>query len=279
MAAAVDPALGSDYAVAERALQGGRVEVAVKALERAASQNNLQAQLKLGHLYREGKYVKQDDARACRLFSEAADGHTNFDPKHPAARSVGEAFLYWGECYAKGVPALGWEQNITTAARMYYQAGTIFGDAQALYKLAMLHMSGLGVSKNVRLGQNYLFSASRKRYAPAQARLGFLLWEGKLIKRNAGPGLALLDVAKDNADSEDRSWINSLSSLARSAATEGDIAEMEKVIGQYREAYKQPPARVNIPLPQRAPGLSVPGSEEQNQFRSLPTDVKGTPEQ
>ena len=289
-----DVPVAEEYAMAEQALQGGQVDAGLKALEKAASQNGLRAQLRLGRIYREGRLVQQDEAKACQLFGEAADGHARLDPKHPAAPLVGEAFRNWAMCFAKSASGSGAEHNMARAAELFYQAGVIFGDAQGLHELAMQYLAGEGIARNPTLAVFHLYSAARKRYPPAQAQLGVLLWEGKVIKRKAGPGLALLILAREGASPEDRAWITSHYDDAIITASPGEEAEALRVASEWRGTYG--PERTNalpvakeegVPLPQRSPArlapsatippFTLPDDMQKNSYGAQPTGADVPP--
>jgi hypothetical protein len=281
---------GEELAAAEQAITGGRADLGLKALERAASQNSLRAQVRLAEIYREGKVVSADELKACKLFSEAASAHAKIDPKHPWAKMVGEAYRNWALCYVKGFSQPGWNRNMNAAAELFFQAGVIFGDVPAQYELSQLYLSGQGVSQNIKLGIDHLYMTSRKRHPPALARLGHLMWEGKVMKRRAGPGLALLILAKEGAAPEDRAWILSLHDDAMITATRAEEAEAEKFAAEWRNTYGPVPgvAPTNkggvddpIPLPLRSPRSAIPiaGEEQRNSFGNQPTgaSVLGEP--
>jgi TPR repeat protein len=281
----------ADYVAAEAALAGGQVEAGLKALEKAASQNGLRAQVRLGTIYREGRLVQQDEAKACQLFSEAAGSHARLDPRHPAAPLVGEAFRNLAMCYARDATGPRAEQNAARAAELFYQAGVIFGDAQGLYELALMYLTGEGITRNPALAVFHLYSAARKRYPPAQAQLGVLLWEGKVIKRKPGPGLALLMLAREGASAEDRAWIRSCYDDAMITASPEEEAEALRVANELRNTYGTERTNAlpvasdeSVPLPHRSPlrrspfGTSHPlvvekGMEKKNTYGGQPTGI------
>lgn len=254
----------------------------LKALEEAAGRNELRAQLRLGTIYRDGQLVERDQAKACQLFREAAGGHAQIDPRHRTAPLVGEAFRNLAMCYAK--------QDAGRAAELFYQAGVIFGDAQGLYELARMYLEGEGMARNPALAVFHLYSAARKRYPPAQAQLGILLWEGKVIKRKAGPGLALLMLAREGAAAADQPWIGSHYDDAMITASPEEEAEALRVASELRKTYgvggrmdaTPVDADQNVPLPHRSPARLTPGSsatpllvedgtQKQNTYGTQPT--------
>lgn len=285
----LDAGMAAQYATAEAALDAGQVEAGLKTLEKAASQNALRAQLRLGRIYREGRLVRQDEAKACQFFREAAGGHARLDPRHPVAPLVGEAFRNLAKCYADRKSGADAKRNAARAAELFYQAGVIFGDAQGLYELAMMYLAGEGIARNPALAVFHLYSAARKRYPPAQAQLGILLWEGKVIKRKPGPGLALLMLAREGAPAEDRAWISSYYDDAMITASPDEEAEALRVVSELRKTYGIERTNAlpvasdrSVPLPQRssarltprdatAPLLVEEGTEKKNTYGNQPT--------
>ncbi len=184
-----------DSTQGERAIRGGHVTDGLEALQAGAQRGSISSQLSLAKIYSEGKIVKRDEVKACELYGSVADSHSQIDRSDPAAKLVAEAFRSWALCYVKGAPAPGWEPNLSRAAVLFYQAGVMLDDPESLYELAKMFLRGQGVSENPRMAVHYLFSAARKRYAPAQAMLGSLMWEGKVLKRQGVNGLALIKLA------------------------------------------------------------------------------------
>lgn len=285
-----------EYALAEQALKGGRVKDALSVLESSARQNVLAAQLRLGRIYAEGIVAARDDVRACKLFEAAVEGHSSYDRMHAEAPMMGEALRSLGFCYLSGVSTPGWERDTTRAAELFHQAGAIYEDRVGLFELAKLYLKGEGVRQNSRLAISYLYTAARKRYAPAQALLGTMMWEGKMMKRQSGAGLALLMLAREGAATEDRSWIERSYDDAMLTASKDEEFESAALAKNWKGAYGTEPASTleatnaipmdspvvaareddGVPLPVRAPwhqaNAPMPNSGgEENQFRTLPT--------
>lgn len=254
----VTRSLAEEYATAEDALRDGRVDIGLQALDRAAAQGSLHAMLRLGNIYREGKLVPKDEARACTLYGAAADRNVRLDKFYAAAHLVAEAFRRAGMCYAKGLDAPGWEKNVTLAADLFQQAGVMLDDPIALYELGKLYLTGEGQMQNPAIAQRYLEAAARKRYPPAQAVLGTLMWEGKFIKRRPASGLALLILSKEAAAPEDRAWINSSYDDAWLTASSDQEREAKALVERWRSIYGNPTSNAiqmanptDVPTPTR----------------------------
>jgi hypothetical protein len=135
--------------------------------------------------------------------------------------------------YKAGVPEANIAANPVQAFSLLHHAASYFGDPIAQYELAKLLMSGDGVTKNTRAAAQWLLSASRKGYAPAQALLGDLLWHGgEGVKRVAGDGLGLLAIARRNALGDDKAWVSRMFETARSEAQPVEILEANAFIVQ-----------------------------------------------
>jgi TPR repeat protein len=232
--------LAEEYSTAEDAFRDGRVDIGLQALDRAVGQGSLHAMLRLGNIYREGKLVPKDEVKACRLYGLAADRNVRLDKFYAAAHLVAEAFRRAGMCYAKGLNAPGLEKNVVLAADLFQQAGVMLDDPIALYELGKLYLTGEGQMQNPAIAQRYLEAAARKRYPPAQAVLGTLMWEGKFIKRRPASGLALLILSKEAASPEDRAWINSSYDDAWLTASSDLEQEALALVEKWRSVYGNP---------------------------------------
>ena len=265
-----------DYARAEIALRDGHVEAGLAALKSAAQRGGVRAGLRLAKIYAEGKIVGRDDAKACELYGTLADRHWQIDRTDPAAMLIAEAFRLWAFCYMKGTIVAGAERSPGKAAELFYYSGVILDDAESLYELARMYLKGEGVAPNPRLGVHYLFSASRKRYAPAQALLGSLMWEGKMLKQQRVNGLALIKFALETAKPEEKVWIDRQHEEAMLTAGKDEEAEANRLVQEWKKAYgpdstgttsplivpTPPAATPPVPLPPPAvagtPGTQVP---------------------
>lgn len=264
-AAASHNAGGDEYALAERALREGHVAHGIATLQEAAQRGGIRAQLRLAKIYAEGKFLPRDAVKACELYSSLADRYSQIDRADSAAKLISEAFRSWATCYVKGAPSPQWQQNLGRAAVLYYQAGVILDDAESLYELAHMFMTGEGLAQNPRLAVHYFFSAARKRYAPAQAMLGSMMWEGKLVKRQPVNGLALIVFALESAKPEDKAWIDSIHQEALILASKEEEAQAIRLAHDWKKAYDAettgaaPPMLLAsppqiVPPPVRAPG-------------------------
>ena len=174
-------------ALAERTAHEGHAG-GLEAIQTAAQQGNIQAQLDLARIYTEGRLVQRDEPRACEIYGSVADSHSQIDRSDPAARLIADAFRSWALCYVKGAPAPGWEKNLGRAAVLFYQAGVMFEDPESLYELSKLFLKGQGVAEK----------SAACRALPVQRRAQAL---------RAGPGHArVADVGRQGAEASGRQW-------------------------------------------------------------------------
>jgi hypothetical protein len=224
------------------ALKGGRMVVALPALEYAAKRGVLGAQLKLARLYAAGRDVPKDDAKAFSYFQEIADQYADISPSSPIAKYVGESLVALGQYYMTGIPAVPVPANPTYAADIYRHAASYFGDAEAQYQLGRLYLTGEGVEKNASLAVNWLATAAKKQYAPAQATLGELLWKGDEVRQRQARGLAFLTLAHENAkaDGDEPKWIADLYQDAFAKADNATRKEAELLLPELGPLAKTP---------------------------------------
>lgn len=223
------------FRTGEKALAAKHIEAAVPAFEYAANRGVLGAQLRLARLYRAGQEVERDDTKALAYYRMLADQYAEIDPLHPAASYVAEAFRVVAQYYQTGIDSISLRPNPGRAARLLSQAASYFRDPIAQYELAKLYLSGEGVPKNPDIALNWLVSAAKKKYAPAQALLGDLLWQGKEVGQRRARGLALLAIAADNAGDKDRAWIVKLYESALDGALDDEMAAAEKFVAGLSE--------------------------------------------
>jgi len=272
--------LAEEYSTAEDAFRDGRVDIGVQALERAAGQGSLHAMVRLGNIYREGKFVAKNELKSCELYKTAAERNERLDKFYAAAHLVAEAFRRAGMCYAKGLDAPGWGKNVRLAADFFHQAGVMLDDPIALYELGRLYLTGEGQMQNPAIAARHLEAAARKRYPPAQALLGMLMWEGKLIKQRQASGLALLILGKEAASPEDRAWIARDYEEALLTASKDLEREALVLVDKWKSVYGNPTGNaiqtvappavaVDVPTPTRgrgkeSEGLSTAATKDQS---------------
>ena len=147
---------------------------AARWLQRAADQEQAEAQSMLGTMYYFGEGVPQNHLEASRLFRRAAE------QGHPDARR------WLGTLYHNGT---GVPQNYAEAARWLRYAADQ-GDAEAQSKLGIMHYFGEGVP------QNYLECARLFRLAAEAGNPDARRWLGTLYYDGTGVPQSYLEAAR-----------------------------------------------------------------------------------
>lgn len=206
------------------ALASNDTRKALNALEFAARGGVLMAKLELARMFAKGEGVQQSHAQAFYYYESIADEFADLDPRRRIALRVAKSFVALGRYYREGIDEIYLAPNPEKAARLFQHTASYFGNAEAQYQLATMYLAGEGVTKNVRLAANWLTSAAKKHFAPAQAVLGDLLWRGdETLGHQPAKGLALLALARFNArkNEADKAWIEKLYARAHKEAKPG----------------------------------------------------------
>jgi uncharacterized protein len=255
--AAPGTAVASDeFTMAERAIQVGNVAEGLQVLHLQAQRGGMRASLKLARLYSEGKVVAHDEVKACELYGALADKYAQIDRSDPGARLIAEAFRSWAYCYLRG--AQGWEKNPVRAAELFHQAGVMLEDSDSLYELARIYLKGDGLAPNPRLAVHFLSIAVRKRHVPAQALLGTLMWQGRVLKPQRVNGLALMKFALESARPEDQQWIRREHDDALLTAKKEEEVDALRLVAEWKRAYSPDSTGGTSPLNVQTPAGSAP---------------------
>lgn len=208
-----------------RALQTGEKAKALTSLQYAADQGHPAAQWKLGRMYADGDGVPQDNLRAFNYFRQIANSHPDENPGTPQARFVANAFVALGQYYLDGIPNSKVKPDPVRAREMFSYAASYFGDAEAQYQLGRLYLEGNGTLRDPRQAARWLQLAAAKGQCQAQAVLGDMLFQGKVVPRQAARGLMLLTLGRDCAGSTDAAtWVKPLYDNAFRRASDDERA-------------------------------------------------------
>jgi len=244
------------------AINAGKTEAALPALEYAAGHGVLGAQLKLARLYAKGESVQKDSPKAFRYYQRIADQYADDPASSPISRYVGEAFCALGQYYVRGIEEMALSPDPAYGAGLLRHAGAYFGDAEAQYQLGRLYLTGNGVEKNSTLAANWLTMAARKQHASAQAVLGEMLWSGDGVQQRQAQGLALLMLAQRNSisDDDDTKWIVESYDRTIAIADRVTVTEAEALLPRLGGARGTATA-VNIPTAPAA-ARAVPAAQQ-----------------
>ena len=136
-------------------------------LELAADAGHAEAQYTLAKMYRAGKGVGRNDARALHFFQMAASqGHC-------------KALCNVGTMYETGRGVI---KSLENAAKYYARAAKA-GDPKAAFNLSIMYKNGSGVEQNAESAQHFLRVAAENGFEKAQYNIGV-----SMLKRAASEG-------------------------------------------------------------------------------------------
>ena len=210
-----------DLKKAKKAYKGGNYDRALKFFRRASEDGNIVADWYLGHMYRIGRGVPQDDATAYSYYSRVADLYDSDESDQNRLRITVDAMVRMADYQRTGVTSAGIPQNTTQAASTYLKIATIYGHPSAQFALGVMNIKGQGVKKNPQQGLKWLIAAARKRHAPSEAYLGELYWDGKLVRMDRTRALMWYILAQQTAvPSENPGIFDRLDKISSSVSAE-----------------------------------------------------------
>ncbi|MGH6841611.1 MAG: tetratricopeptide repeat protein [Methylocella sp.] len=204
--------------------RSGDAVSAIDALSYAAARGELLAQWKLAKIYATGDGAPRDDLKAYDYFSQIVTNYDEDDPNRRDLAVVSNALVSLGNYNLSGIANSKVRPNPQRALQIFQIAATTFGDADAQYNLARMHLDGAGVDKDGREAIRWLFLAADKGHLQAQALLGETLFSGREgVRPQRALGLMWLTLAREAAiDSKKDKWIIDLYDQAVASANGAD---------------------------------------------------------
>lgn len=196
----ITPFWTDDLKKAKKAYSSGDHGKAIKYFRKSSEEGNIVADWYLGHMYRTGRGVSQDDATAFSYYSRVADTYDPDEKDQNRLRIMVDSMLRIADYYRTGVPSAGIPANPVIAANSYLKIASAYGHPEAQYSLGMMSINGQGVKKNPQQGLKWLIAAARKRHAEAEAYLGDLYWDGKLVRQDRTRALMWYILAKQSTE-------------------------------------------------------------------------------
>jgi TPR repeat protein len=188
-----------DLKKARRAYRDGRYPRALKFFRRASDDGNIVADWYLGHMYANGRGVPRDDATAYTYYSRVAEHYDPDERDKKRLRIIVDAMLRVADYQRTGAASAGIRPNPQAALRTYMRIATVYGHPAAFYALGVMNVDGQAMKKNPQQGLKWLIAAARKRYAPAEAYLGELYLEGRLVRADRTRALMWYLLARQSA--------------------------------------------------------------------------------
>jgi uncharacterized protein len=218
-----------DLKKAKRAYKNGNYDRALRFFRRASDDGNIVADWYLGHMYRQGRGVRQDDAAAYTYYTRVAEHYDPDEDDKTKLRVVVDAMIRLADYQRMGAASAGIKANPQAAARTYLRIATTYGHPAAHFALGVMNVEGKGVNANPQQGLKWLMAAARKRYAPAEAYLGELYWAGRIVKGDRTRAVMWYILARESARPEENPEI-----YDRALQLEANVAEDEMIEAQAR---------------------------------------------
>lgn len=142
---------------------------AVEALSFAAGKGVTGAQWKLGNMYAEGDGVVRDDIKAFELFTDVVINADDELSRQQSAPYVSNAFVRLGKYYRDGIPGSRVKPDLSRARQLFYNAASIFGNADAQLNLARMSYEGEGGERDLLQAAKWANLAAEKGGAEARS--------------------------------------------------------------------------------------------------------------
>jgi uncharacterized protein len=152
----------------------GNPATSIDALKVAAQGGDRLAQWKLANIYAKGDGIPRDDVKAYDYFSQIVKGYDEDSPDRRGDAIVSRALVALGAYRLNGIENSAIVADPQLALRLFQFAATNFGDANAQYNLARMHLDGVGGDKDELEALRWLCLAAQKGQVDAKALLGQL---------------------------------------------------------------------------------------------------------
>ena len=191
-----------DLKKGKNAYKEGDYRRARKYFGKASEEGNLIADWYLGHMYRLGRGVDRDHAKAFSFYSRVADNYNPDEDNSNRLKIMVDGLVRVADYYRLGSKTAGIPQDFDRSIRIYKTAAT-YGHPAAEYALGLMHIRGQGVKKKPELGVKWLLKSARRRFAPAEAKLGDLYWKGDFVEASRTLALKWYILAQSTVRAEE----------------------------------------------------------------------------
>jgi hypothetical protein len=218
-----------DLKKAKRAYKNGNYERAVDLFRSESDDGNIVADWYLGNMYRQGLGVPRDDAMAYSYYSRVAEAYDPDEGNQNRLRISVDAMVRIADYKRTGAVNAGIQPNPNAAAETYLRIATTYGHPAAQYALGIMNIRGEGMKRNPQQGLKWLMAAARKRYAPAEAYLGELYWDGQIVRRDRTRAMMWYILARESAKPEENPEI-----FDRALQFETNVGDDERIEAEAR---------------------------------------------
>jgi hypothetical protein len=225
-----------DLKMAKKAYRAGDYVRARKYFAKASEDGNIIADWYLGHMCRLGRGGPQDDAAAFSHYSRVADAFSDEETDAKRLKITVDALVQVADYYRTGNRAAGIAQDFPRAMRIYRLAAT-YGHPAAQYALGLMYLRGQGIDASPDQGLKWLSTSARKRYAPAEAELGELYWNGNFVRPDRTRALMWYILAKETAKPDENPQIHDRLDIMLAQSSEEERLEAEARATVWSDQY------------------------------------------
>ena len=225
-----------DLKKGKAAYRDGNDKKALKYFRRSSEEGNLVADWYLGHMYRLGRGVDQNDAKAFSYYGRVADQFNADEPNQKKLRIMVDSLVRTADYYRRGDKDAAIPQDFGRSYRTYKLAST-YGHPAAEYGLGIMNLRGQGVKAKPDQGLKWLTKAAKKRHAPAEAYLGNLYWKGDFVQEDRTRAIMWYMLAQATAHPDENADIIDRLDVMLASATEEERIEAEARARIWDEQY------------------------------------------
>jgi TPR repeat protein len=205
-------------------------------LENASKAGSLIATWYLGDMYRTGKGVTADTGKSFTYYRQVALAYDSEQPNRRLMRITVDALVRVADVYRDGAANYNIHKDPTRAFNLYSTAA-FHGHPAALYAIGVMYLKGQGVKKMPDQGIRWLMKAARKRYAPAEAMLGDLHFDGIHVKQDKAKAVMWYTLARQTARPDADPQILSRFGTLLDEVSDEERSSGEALAVQWSEQY------------------------------------------
>jgi exopolysaccharide production negative regulator len=212
-------------------------------LEKASKAGSLIATWYLGDMYRTGKGVTVDTGKSFAYYRQVALAYDSEQPNRRLMRITVDALVRVADIYRDGAPNDSIHKDPVRAYNLYSTAAG-HGHPAAIYAIGVMYLKGQGVKKMPDQGIRWLMRAARKRYAPAEAMLGDLHYDGIHVKQDKAKAVMWYTLARQTARPDAYPQIISRFGTLLDEVSDEERTSGEALAVQWSEQYpaEEPPS-------------------------------------
>ncbi len=205
-------------------------------LEKASKAGSLIATWYLGDMYRTGKGVAVDTGKSFTYYRQVALAYDAEQPNRRLMRITVDALVRVADIYRDGAPDHSIHKDPVRAYNLYSTAAG-HGHPAAIYAIGVMYLKGQGVKKMPDQGIRWLMRAARKRYAPAEAMLGDLHYDGIHVKQDKAKAVMWYTLARQTARPDAYPQIISRFGTLLDEVSDEERSSGEALAVQWSEQY------------------------------------------